>query len=118
MDFFIKVMKKFYPNNDLNSKTRIVEGFDDLCVDSIGRIWVGDQPNGCIKMFNPNVNIIYKISIEDIGVITSCKIRKENGEEILYITEMKKPKSKEFDGRGIIIIPLKEVIDKITSLNL
>ena len=97
-------------NNKIKSifgKTRLIEGFDDLCVDSKGNYWVADQPNGFIKMYNSHLNQVKRFLFKEFGVASSCRIRIDDGKEFIYVTEIKKNKnSKEYDGRGVIIIPI------------
>ena len=100
--------------NLIFGKTRIVEGFDDLCKDRNGNYWVADPPNGAIKMYNPIKKEVIRFVFEEFGIASSCKIRVENGEEMLYITEIKQSnKSKEYDGRGVLILPINQLFDKI-----
>lgn len=90
-------------------KSRVVEGFDDVCKDSKGNYWVGDQPNGFIKMYNPKQNRVFYFRSKQLGVSSSCKIRIENGKEILYVAEIKRTqKSKKYDGRGVFIFDLED----------
>lgn len=92
-------------------KSRVVEGFDDLAVDSYGNYWVADQPNGFIKMYNPVIKRVYYFRHKDLGIASSCRIRVENSENILYISEIKRSKkSKNYDGRGVIALPVEQLI--------
>lgn len=103
---------------DLNSKqkrnvfgkSRVVEGFDDICKDSKGNYWVGDQPNGFIKMYNPKQNRVFYFRSEQFGVSSSCKIRIEDGKDILYVAEIKQSgKSKNYDGRGVFVFEVEDL---------
>lgn len=91
-------------------KSRIVEGFDDLCLDSQGNYWVADQPNGFIKMYKPGSDKVIYFRNKAFGIASSCRIRFDEGEEMLYISEIKRNrKSKDYDGRGIIVIPVRSL---------
>lgn len=95
-------------------KSRIVEGFDDLCMDSNGNYWVADQPNGFIKMYRPGSDKVVYFRHKDFGIASSCRIRFDKGEEMLYISEIKRSKkSREYEGRGIIIIPVKSLFSSV-----
>ncbi|MBN1647846.1 MAG: SMP-30/gluconolactonase/LRE family protein [Spirochaetales bacterium] len=85
-------------------KSRLVEGFDDLCRDQYGNYWIADPPNGFIKCYDPAANLVTCYHFDAIGIASSCRTRIENGREYLYVTEIKKSsKSKSFDGRGIFV---------------
>jgi sugar lactone lactonase YvrE len=100
--------------NKIFGKTRIVEGFDDVCIDKSGNYWVADQPNGFIKMYDPKTGMVYRFIFKDIGIASSCRIRIHNDREYLYVTEIKTNKnSNAYDGRGIIIIPVDILLNKI-----
>ncbi|HUV87320.1 MAG TPA: hypothetical protein VMX79_09420 [bacterium] len=49
------------------------------------------------------------------GRPSSCRIRLEDGEEVIYVTELKRrggpasSLSRKCDGRGVVVIPLKEL---------
>jgi len=91
----------------VHGKSRLVEGFDDVCIDSRGNYWTADQPNGFLKMYDPKTKLVTRFLFADFGVASSCRIRVENGKELIYAAEFKKNKrSKEIDGRGIVIIPI------------
>ncbi|MEE9457343.1 MAG: hypothetical protein V3W11_09375, partial [bacterium] len=51
--------------------------------------------------------------IKGCGRPSSCRIRVEDGKEIIYVTELKRCRgfvgylSSKCDGRGVIVIPLK-----------
>lgn len=100
----------------LFGKSRIVEGFDDITIDSKENVWVADQPNGFLKCFNRNDRTLFVIRAEGFGVASSCRIREDNGVEYMYVTEFKQSaKSKEPDGRGVLIIPLATLYEKIAE---
>lgn len=95
-------------------KSRLVEAFDDLCVDSNGNYWVADTPTGFIKMYNPRTKNVTRFIFKDVGIASSCKTRVENGKEILYITEISKRRGNlKHNGRGIIIVPVDYLLNKI-----
>jgi hypothetical protein len=95
-------------------KSRMIEGFDDLCIDSKGRIIVGDQPNGFIKSYDPKTGELKRFLLEGFGVGSSCRIRKELNpdtgdlEEILYVTEFKKSAlDTSFTGDCFVSLPVR-----------
>lgn len=94
-------------------KSKIVEGFDDFCIDNSNNIWIADPPSGFIKCYIPEKKTVYHIRIKGFGVASSCRIGNINGENYIYITEIKKENSKKYDGRGVLIIPLKELMKSI-----
>jgi sugar lactone lactonase YvrE len=100
-------------------KLRFMEACDDLCTDISGNVWMTDPGNSTIKMFNPGTNRLARFSIEGIGQTSSCRIRSENGLEMLYITELKKnyqPVSQNFDGRGVVIVPAQSLLKLLEPL--
>lgn len=98
----------------LFGKTRMVEGFDDLCIDHSGNIWVTDPPRGSIKMFHLQSGKVIRFHLEGFGIASSCRIRMEKGKEILYITEIKQStNSKTYNGRGVLMLPLEALTEQI-----
>jgi sugar lactone lactonase YvrE len=94
-------------------KLRFMEACDDLCTDIAGNVWMTDPGNSTVKMFNPGTGVLARFTIEGIGQTSSCRIRSENGREMLYISELKKeqkPMSKVHDGRGILLVPAQDLI--------
>lgn len=91
-------------------KTSMTEAFDDLCTDSRGRIWMTDPNRRTIKRYDPLTDTLVRYRIDGFGQASSCRIRRENGEEVLYITELKSPvKGKEnpYNGRGVLRVPIR-----------
>jgi sugar lactone lactonase YvrE len=90
-------------------KADTFEFFDDICIDGEGRVW-STAAGGFIKTWDPKTGTSVRFHMEGIGSTSACAIRVENGEEIIYITELKKPgnkpKSRLYDGRGMISFPL------------
>ena len=95
-------------------KTRVLEAYDDVCMDRDGTYWVTDPPGGFIKRYNPNEGELTRYIVEGVGQTSACGVREENGEQILYVTELKqsrgKPLSQKFDGRGVVGIPVRELL--------
>lgn len=81
---------------------------DDLGVDSNGRIWMTDPGNSTFQCFDPNSNTLISFFVKGIGETSSCRIRKENNEDILYVSELNF-KGNNYDGRGVFIIPVKSL---------
>jgi len=114
---------EFSPNEnvlkDVYLKLRFMEACDDLCTDISGNIWMTDPGHSTVKMFNPGTNRLTRFSIEGIGQTSSCRIRSENGREMLYITELKKmqqPMSETFDGRGVLVVPAQSLLKLLKPL--
>ncbi|NTV84354.1 MAG: SMP-30/gluconolactonase/LRE family protein [Bacteroidales bacterium] len=109
-------------DNNLNAvylKLRFMEACDDLCTDISGNIWMTDPGQGTVKMFNPGTNRLVRFNIKGIGQASSCRIRSENGREMLYITELKQsqsPMSSEFNGRGVLIVPAQSLLRLLEPL--
>lgn len=95
-------------------KTRALEAYDDVCMDRDGNYWVTDPPGGFIKKYDPNEGELIRYIVEGVGQTSACGVREENGEQILYVTELKqsrgKPLSQKFDGRGVVGIPIQELL--------
>lgn len=85
---------------------------DDLCTDANGNYWLAD-PGGFLKCYNAEKRELTRYKIKGCGRPSSCRIRLEDGEEIIYVTELKRCRgfagylSKKCDGRGVVVIPLK-----------
>lgn len=117
--YFTEVFNGAYSLNPLNNsidkvfgKSRMIEGFDDMCIDSYGNFWVADQPNGFIKMYNPTTQLVTYFRSDEVGIASSCRIRMEDGKEVIYITELKKSKDSEtYDGRGVFYIELETLLN-------
>lgn len=95
------------------AKAKTMDFFDDLCQDQAGNLWVADPGSGSLKEYIPGSGELIRFKIRGIGQVSSCRIRIESGEEILYLTELKqnpdKMLSQDFDGRGVFSIPLAEL---------
>ncbi len=100
-------------------KSKWLELFCCFCKDSQGNFWMADAGSGFVKMYNPDREKVFRFAIDGIGSISSCKIRKENGEDILYALEISEDPSfkraigKECDGRGIFIVPVRNLLKYI-----
>lgn len=81
---------------------------DDIGTDSKGRLWITEPGSSFIQCFDPISKKLVRFIINDIGQTSSCRVRSENGEDVLYVTELKISK-KEYDGRGLVIIPVKSI---------
>jgi len=93
-------------------KIRFLEACDDLCTDQSGNLWMTDPGYSSVKVFNPGTGKLVRFVIKGIGQTSSCRIRNENGKEIIYLAELKrdqKPTSEVFDGRGVIRIPASDL---------
>jgi sugar lactone lactonase YvrE len=98
-------------------KAKTFEFSDDLCVDSDGRLWIADPGNSFVKMYDPTADTIVRFVIDGLGQASACAIREEDGEEILYVTELKKPGNKLlsnlYDGRGVVSIPVIDLLSRL-----
>lgn len=96
----------------LYRKTFMTEAFDDLCTDSRGSVWMTDPNRKTIKRYDPETDTLVRYTIEGFGQASSCRIRLEKGEEILYITELKGPvknKNDPYNGRGVLRVPVRSL---------
>lgn len=89
-------------------KTKIVEGFDDVCVDSKGRIWVAEPVAGFLKVYERDRLKLTRIQIDGLGVASSCRVRYRQGEETLFISE--RQIGDKDDGRGLVVIPISQLL--------
>lgn len=89
-------------------------GFDfcgDLCTDGGGRYWLAD-PCGFLKCYDAETRELTRYKVKGCGGPSSCRIRVEDGEEIMYVTEIRKRGglasllSGKRDGRGVVVMPL------------
>ena len=98
------------------TKAKTMDFFDDLCQDQAGNLWVADPGSGFLKKYISGSRELVRFKIRGIGQVSSCRIRIENGEEIIYLTELKRQPNKmlfgKFDGRGVFSLPLSE-LDKV-----
>lgn len=93
-------------------KSKVVEGFDDACLDSQGNIIIADPPYGFIKIYDPSDEIVRFIRIEGVGIASASQTRFHNGKEYVYITErITNAQSDQQDGRGLYIIPLDKLME-------
>jgi sugar lactone lactonase YvrE len=93
----------------LYRKTAMKEAFDDLCVDAQGRLWMTDPIRPTLKVYDPEKDLLIRYFIKGFGQASSCRIRVENGKEILYLTELAAPvkeRKNRFNGRGVLRVPL------------
>jgi sugar lactone lactonase YvrE len=95
------------------AKAKTMDFFDDLCQDQAGNLWVADPGSGSLKKYVSGTGELVRFKIRGIGQVSSCRIRIENGEEIIYLTELKQQPNKmlfgKFDGRGVFSVPLAEL---------
>ena len=101
-------------------KLRFMEACDDLCTDISGNIWMTDPGQSTVKIFNPGTGRLVRFVVEGIGQTSSCRIRSENGLEMLYITELKQkqqPMSETFDGRGVLVVPAQSLLKQLEPIN-
>ncbi|MDA3901300.1 MAG: hypothetical protein PF637_12375 [Spirochaetes bacterium] len=69
-----------------------------------------DPINHTLKMYDPSNDTLIRYNISGFGQASSCRIRIEDDDEILYITELVAPnKNREnpYNGRGILRVPIK-----------
>ena len=100
-------------------KLRFMEACDDLCTDISGNIWMTDPGHSTVKMYNPGTNRLVRFSITGIGQTSSCRIRSEGGQEMLYISELKKSHqlmSDNFDGRGVLVVPAQSLLQLLEPI--
>ncbi len=91
-------------------KTKIVEGFDDLCIDSFGRIWLAEPVGGFLKMYDPSSKKLTRFRIDGVGVASSCDTKKVDGDELIYVTE--REINSDNDGRGVIVLSIDELMKR------
>ncbi len=97
-------------------KTSVVETFGDVCVDASCGLWIADPAGGFIKYYDAGKKELTRFKIKNLGRPSSCRLRIEGGEEVLYVTEIKKGRglgslfSKNYDGRGVAVIPAKALM--------
>ncbi len=99
-------------------KAALQEAFDDLCVDSRGRLWMADPARGNLKVYDPAADSLVRFTISGFGQASSCRIRVEEGREILYVTELVGPvkeKDAKYNGRGVLRVPILS-LDGLVSL--
>jgi len=98
------------------TKTRFMELFDDFCFDRKGNLWMTDPGGSTLKVYLPDKKKLVRFLVDGIGQTSSCRIRIEDEGEIIYITELKqkqKPRSEVLDGRGVLSLPLHELMKTI-----
>lgn len=93
-------------------KTKYMESTDDICTDRQGNLWMSDPFDSTLKKYNPKKKQLVRYDIDGIGQTSACGIREEEGEEVLYVTEIKKkrdPMSDVYDGRGVLVVPMQSL---------
>lgn len=96
-------------------KTKYMESTDDICTDRQGNLWISDPFESTLKQYNPKTKQLVRYDIEGIGQTSACGILEEDGEEVLYVTEIKTkrdPMSDVYDGRGLFIVS----VNSLTTL--
>jgi sugar lactone lactonase YvrE len=99
--------------NEVYLKLKFMESCDDLCSDISGNIWMTDPGQATVKMYNPGTGRLFRFNIEGFGQASSCRIRSENGMEMIYISELSKlnkPMSQIFNGRGVLAVPAQTLL--------
>jgi sugar lactone lactonase YvrE len=94
-------------------KLSFMEACDDLCTDISGNLWMTDPGSGTVKIYNPGTNQLIRISVKGVGQTSTCRIRNENGHEIVYLTELKQENQTSqttFDGKRVLIVPARELL--------
>ena len=96
-------------------KTQGMEGFDDICTDRQGNLWMTSPLESTVKYYNPQTKQLVRFDIEGIGQTTACGIREEDGEEVLYVTELNEKRELRsmmaYDGRGLLIVPVNSLLE-------
>ncbi len=64
--------------------------------------------NSFIKCYDQKMNRMTYYDIPAYGVASSCRIRIEEGQEILYIAEISSP-AERYNGRGVVSVVLDEL---------
>jgi len=73
------------------------------------------DPGGFLKCYDAEAGELTRYRVNGCGRPASCRIRLEGGEEVIYVTELKRRSglaaslSGKCDGRGVVVIPLKEL---------
>lgn len=101
-------------------KAGFLEITDDLCKDSRGNLWMTDPGNSTLKVLLADESSLVRFAIKGVGQTSSCRIRHENGMEVIYFTELKKKhniRSDVYNGRGVYSLPLEELLQKIPRIN-
>jgi len=73
-------------------KSGFREAFDDLCADAEGRLGMSDPQGASLQVYDPARDLLGRFDIEGFGQASSCRIRREAGREILYVTELRSPR--------------------------
>jgi sugar lactone lactonase YvrE len=97
-------------------KLHFMEACDDLCTDISGNIWMTDPGHSAVKVFNPGTNRLMRFIIKGTGQTSSCRIRNESGQEMVYLTELKQENQTSqriFDGKRVVIVPARDLLGKI-----
>lgn len=105
--------------NEVYLKLKFMEACDDLCTDISGNVWMTDPGMSTVKVFNPGTNRLVRFVIDGIGQTSSCRIRSEKGQEMLFITELKqsqRPTSGNYDGRGVLVVPANSLLKLLESI--
>jgi hypothetical protein len=93
-------------------KAALFDFCDDLCADASGNYWLAD-PGGFLKCYDAEAGDLTRYKVRGCGRPSSCRIRLDGGEEVIYVTELKRCGglkslfSGKRDGRGVVVIPLK-----------
>lgn len=113
---------KFTPGHpgltEVYLKLRFMEACDDLCTDRSGMVWMTDPGYSTVKMYDPSARVLVRFIIKNIGQTSSCRIRTEEGEDMLYVTELKiaqKTMSRVYDGRGVLVVPVRSLLRLMES---
>lgn len=97
-------------------KTSFLEITDDLCGDPDGNIWMTDPGNSTLKVLLAGSDKLVRFSIKGIGQTSSCRIRMEEGNPVIYFTELKQKhnlRSQVFDGRGVFSVPVYDLLNRV-----
>jgi sugar lactone lactonase YvrE len=107
-----RIYKDSFAFEPVYFKTAFMEYTDDICKDDRGNLWMTDPGNSTVKVLIPGDTLLVRFRIKGIGQTSSCRTRIENGDEIIYITELKQeqaPMSNVNDGRGVLSVKLEEL---------
>ncbi len=97
-------------------KTAVFDFCGDSCVDASGDYWLAD-PGGFLKRYDAEKRELVRYEIKGCGRPASCRIRVEDGGEVIYVAELKRRGgpasllSGKCDGRGLVAIPLRALRD-------
>lgn len=90
------------------AKAASVDAFDDFSIDGAGNFWMSDPISAGFKVYLSEEKLLLNVDVPGLGILSSMEMQNVQGEDILFLGEMRQPGSRDYDGRGVYVLPFED----------